>query len=45
MGKYEELYNQFKLIDRINQLNDEASGLRDRLASIEENRVNLQNNR
>ena len=31
--------------NRLNNLNNEAAGLRDRLSSIEENRANLQNNR
>lgn len=31
--------------NRINDLNKEASGLRDRLSSIEENRANLTQNR
>ena len=31
--------------NRINELNREAAGLRDRLQTVEENRASLQNNR
>ena len=41
MGKYWSPIFTFFALDRINDLNNEASGLRNRIQNVEENRANL----